>query len=152
VALPLRELRPPLEVEAETEQYRAELGRLRRVGNVEEIRAATARFTQAKQYADMVKQYAGKSSVDWEIQCICLGSVALVSTRGEPFTETARRIVTGSPFPHTLVSGYSNRGFGYIPTRSAFVEGGYEITASPFAPGAAEILANESLRMLEETA
>jgi neutral ceramidase len=150
--LPLRKLRPLEEVEAETETYRGELMGLRQKGGIEEIRAATARFTQASWYAEMVKQYAGKSAVDWEVQCIRVGPVAFISSRGEPFTETSQQIVAGSPFQHTLFSGYSNGGFGYIPTRQAFEEGGYEIDASPFAPGAAEMLAEESLGMLREMA
>jgi hypothetical protein len=49
-----------------------------------------------------------------------------------------------------LFSGYSNGGFGYIPVRSAYSEGGYEVETSPFAPGAAELIIEESLRMLNE--
>jgi hypothetical protein len=51
-----------------------------------------------------------------------------------------------------LFSGYSNGAFGYIPTREAFAEGGYETVASPYAPGAAEVLAGEALRLLAEVA
>jgi hypothetical protein len=152
VALPLRELRPIAEAESNAEKLNAELLILRKEGNLEEIRAATARSTQANWYADMVRQYGGKKEIGWEVQCIRVGPVAFVSTRGEPFTETSQRIVAGSQFEHTLFSGYSNGGFGYIPTRQAFAEGGYEIDASPFAAGAADILASESLRMLEEVA
>ena len=50
-------------------------------------------------------------------------SIALVSVPGEPFTETAQAIVSQSPFPNTLFSGYSNGGFGYIPTRAALWRG-----------------------------
>ena len=152
VRLPLRELRPVAEVEAEAERRSAELAALRKQGSVEQIRAATARSTQANWYADMVRQYGAKKETEWEVQCIRAGPVAFVSTRGEPFTETGRQIVAGSPFKHTLFSGYSNGGFGYIPTRQAFAEGGYEIDASPFAADAAEKLATETVRMLEEVA
>lgn len=152
VTLPLRELRPITEVEAEAERRSSELSVLRKEGSREEIRAATARSTQANWYADMVRQYAGKKETGWEVQCIRVGPVAFVSTRGEPFTETSQRIVAGSPFEYTLFSGYSNGGFGYIPTRQAFAEGGYEIDSSPFAADAAEKLTSESLRMLEEVA
>jgi neutral/alkaline ceramidase-like enzyme len=152
VTLPLRELRPIAEVEAEAERRSSELSVLRKKGSLEEIRAATARSTQVNSYAEMVRQYTGKKETGWEVQCIRVGPVAFVSTRGEPFTETSQRIVAGSPFEYTLFSGYSNGGFGYIPTRQAFAEGGYEIDASPFAADAAEKLASESLRMLKEVA
>jgi hypothetical protein len=71
---------------------------------------------------------------------------------GEPFVEIARNIVAASPFEHTLFSGYSNGGFGYIPTREAHHEGGYEIEATPFSPDAADVLAAEGIRLLREVA
>jgi hypothetical protein len=150
VALPLRKLRPLDELEAEVKKYGAELMRLRQSANVEEVRAATARSTQANSRADMARLYARKTTVDWELQCIRVGSLAFLSCQGEPFLEISQRIVADSPFPHTLFSGYSNGAFGYLPTRQAFDEGGYEIEASPFAPAAAEALIAESLRLLHE--
>ncbi len=150
IALPLKQFRPPGQVEAEAEAHRAELLRLRREGTEEEIRAATARATQAGWQATLARTYAGKTTVDLEIQCIRIGSVALLSSQGEPFIETAQQVVAGSPFPHTLFSGYSNGAFGYIPTRQAFAEGGYETVAAAYAPGAAEMLAEESLRLLRD--
>src|SRR5262245_66253389 len=77
-------------------------------------------------------------------------TIALVSFPGEPFTETAHAISSQSPFAHTLVSGYSNGGFGYIPTRAAFAEGGYETEATPFSEAAAETLTAEAVRLLNE--
>ena len=79
-------------------------------------------------------------------------SIALVSVPGEPFTETAQAIVSQSPFPNTLFSGYSNGGFGYIPTRAAFGEGGYETEATPFSEEAADSLTAGTIRLLMELA
>jgi hypothetical protein len=150
VPLPLRRLRPLEVLEAEAKKCREELMQLRQRGAVEEVRAATARSTQANWQADMGKSYAGKTTADWDLQCIRIGPLALLSCQGEPFLEISQRIVTDSPFPHTLFSGYSNGAFGYLPTRQAFEEGGYEIEASPFAPAAADTLIAESLRLLHE--
>ena len=44
-------------------------------------------------------------------------------------------------FPHTLFSGYSNGGFGYIPVREAYSEGGYGVRRTPFSADAADVLA-----------
>lgn len=152
LAMPVKRFRPVDELEAEAETCRAELMRLRREGAEHEVRAATARATQAGWHASNARLYAGKETVDWQLQCIRIGSIALLSSQGEPFIEIAQRIVAESPFPHTLFSGYSNGGFGYIPTREAFDEGGYETEATPFAPGAAEYLAGEGVRLLREVA
>ena len=61
-------------------------------------------------------------------------------------------VAAQSPFPHTLFSGYSNGGFGYIPIREAHAEGGYEIEATPFSADAADVLLAESVRILRELA
>jgi Neutral/alkaline non-lysosomal ceramidase, N-terminal len=150
LALPLRKLRPLDELETQAKQSREELMRARESGTVEQVRAATARFTQANWQADMGRSYAGKTTVDWEIQCIRVGSVAFLSCQGEPFLEISQRILADSPFTHTLFSGYSNGAFGYLPTRQAFEEGGYEIDASPFAPDAADTVVAGGLRLLNE--
>jgi hypothetical protein len=152
IGLPLRKLRPVAELEAEAAKCQRDVDRARSQGTEEETRLARARSTQANWQADMAKQFEGKATVDWELQCIRVGPVAFLSTRGEPFIQISQQIVARSPFPHTLFSGYSNGGFGYLPTRQAFDEGGYEIGASPFAPEAAETLVNESVRLLQEMA
>ncbi len=150
LALPLRKLRPLDALEAEAKSSREQLMHLRQNGSVEEVRAATARSTQANWQADMGRLYAGKTTVDWELQCIRVGSLAFLSCQGEPFLEISQRILADSPFEHTLFSGYSNGAFGYLPTRQAFEEGGYEIEASPFAPDAADALVAGGLRLLRE--
>ena len=79
-----------------------------------------------------------------------IGPIALISVAGEPFSSLGTRIAAASPFEHTLFSGYSNGGFGYIPDRPAYEEGGYEIEATPFSPDAADVLVAEAVRILEQ--
>ena len=148
--LPLKPFPPPAEAEVEAEALRVEVARLRREGTETEIRVATAKATQAGMRADRAKLYHGKSTIDWQLQGIRLGSVALICIPGEPFTEINQAIVARSPFPHTLFSGYSNGAFSYLPVRSAYAVGGYEVETSPFSPEAAEMVVEEALRMLHE--
>ena len=150
--LPLKARRPPEELEAEAEAARQELEDRREHGTEDEIRAATSRATQAGWRADYARLYYGKSHIEWPMQGIRIGPVALLAIAGEPFTEFNRQIVSKSPFPHTLFSGYSHGGFGYIPARSAYAEGGYEVEASPFSPEAQGIIVKEGLSILEELA
>jgi hypothetical protein len=152
IRLPARKFQPPEQLEAEAQALVAEMNRLRRQGAEDELRLATARATQAGWRAANARLYYGREWIDWEMQCIRIGPIALLSVAGEPFLEIARRIVAESPFEHTLFSGYSNGGFGYIPTREAFAEGGYEIEATPFSPDAADTLVAEALRLLREMA
>jgi len=37
-----------------------------------------------------------------------------------------------------------------VPIRASYAEGGYEVQSSPFGPGAAELLAKETLRLLKD--
>ena len=152
IQLPAREFRAPSELEAEAAALRAEMNRLRGQGNTDQIRLATAKATQAGWRAENARRYYGMKTIPWELMAICIGSVALVSTPGEPFTQTAQAVAVQSPFLHTLFSGYSNGGFGYIPVREAYTEGGYEIEATPFSEDAAGILAGEALQLLAEMA
>jgi hypothetical protein len=152
IQLPAKQFRPPDELEAEAAALRAEMNRLRRGGSAEEVRLATANATQAGWRAENARNYYGREAIPWELMAIRIGEIALVSVPGEPFTETAQQVAALSPFPQTLFSGYSNGGFGYIPVREAYREGGYEIEATPFSPDAAEVLAVESVRLLKELA
>jgi hypothetical protein len=52
------------------------------------------------------------------------------------------------PFPQTFVLTHCNAVGGYLPTRPAYAEGGYEVQSSPFAPGAAETVVEETPRRL----
>jgi hypothetical protein len=150
--LPIKPTRTPAELEAEAEAARKELERQRSGGHLEEIRAATAKATQAGWRADYARMYHGKTHVDWPLQGIRIGPVALLAIAGEPFTEINQEIVSRSPFAHTLFSGYSHGGFGYIPARNTYAEGGYEVEASPFSPEAHDVIVKESLAVLEELA
>jgi hypothetical protein len=115
---------------------------------MDEMRLANAKATQAGWRASNARTYFGKETIDWELHCIRIGPIALLSVAGEPFMEIAQRIVAQSPFEHTLVCGYTNGGLGYIPTREAYSEGGYEIEATFFSPDAADKLVAEGLRLL----
>ncbi len=149
VSLPLKEFPPPAGAEAEAEALRQELYRLRAEGTTDQVRAATARATQATMRSDRAKLFHGKTHLNLRLQAIGIGDIALVSIQGEPFAEIGFEIKKRSPFPHTLFSGYSNGAFGYLPIRAAYEEGGYEVETSPFSPDAAEILIEQALQVLD---
>jgi hypothetical protein len=150
--LPLKPRRPPAEMEAEAEAARKELEKTRSEGREKEIQAATAQAIQAGWRAEYARLYHGKTQIDWPLQGIRIGPVALLAVAGEPFTEINQDIVSRSPFSNTLFSGYSHGGFGYIPARRAYADGGYEVEASPFSPEAHGIIVQEALSILDELA
>jgi len=80
----------------------------------------------------------------------CVGDVAFVGLGGEIFTEIGQAIKAASPFPRTIILTHCNGAAGYLPIRSAYPEGGYEVQSSPFGPGADEQVIEEAKRMLAE--
>jgi hypothetical protein len=79
-----------------------------------------------------------------------MGDIAFVGLGGEVFNEIGTAIKSASPFRHTFILTHCNGAAGYVPTRSSYPEGGYEVQTSPFAPGADEVLFHEATAMLKE--
>jgi hypothetical protein len=152
IRLPLKAFEPPQELEAELGRLRAEAERCRSAGDVDGLRLANALATQAAWRLGNAQRYFGKQATEWPMQAIRVGPVAFLSIAGEPFSAIGRRIASQSPFRHTLFSGYSNGGFGYIPERQAYDAGGYEIEATPFSADAADVVVREGAQLLRELA
>lgn len=150
IQLPAKKYSGVAELQAEADALLAEVSRLRREGTIDEMRLANAKATQAGWRASNARTYFDKEFIDWELHCVRIGPIALLSIAGEPFIEIAQRIIAQSPFEHTLVCGYANGGLGYIPTREAYSEGGYEIEATFFSSDAADKLVAESVQLLND--
>jgi neutral ceramidase len=69
----------------------------------------------------------GMDAVAAEVQTIVCGPLALVALPGEPLTDIGTQIRERSPFPQTLVLGYSNgNGVHYVGLPGEKARGGYE--------------------------
>jgi hypothetical protein len=75
-------------------------------------------------------------------------ALAIVGLPGEVFAELGLDLRARSPFAHTLVLGLANEAIGYVPTRRACDEGGYEPTSSRLEPGGGELLVEAALELL----
>ena len=86
-----------------------------------------------------------------EVQTIRVGELAIVGLPGEVFCEFGLQLKRRSPAAHTLVVELANDAIGYLPTRNAFAQGGYEVTAGStlYAPGAGEQLADAAAAQLQ---
>jgi neutral ceramidase len=58
--------------------------------------------------------------------------LAIWSAPVELFCEISMDLRNRSPYPHTFYFGYANGWLGYLATRQAFAEGGYETQTNPF--------------------
>ena len=92
---------------------------------------------------------AGHPTIRTEVQSIAVGNTAWVGIPGELFVEIGLTIKAASPFPDTMVFGYTNDSVGYLPTRSAFPQGGYGVTwTSRVDERAEELVANAADQVL----
>jgi hypothetical protein len=86
-----------------------------------------------------------------EMQAITLGrDMAWVAWPGEIFVELGLSVKAGSPFTHTYNVELANGAIGYIPNKSAYPEGNYEVESARVAEGSGEMLVTSALRMLAE--
>ncbi len=100
---------------------------------------------------------SGRQAIAVELAVLRVGDVAIAGIAGEPFVETGLAIKEASHIPHTLVAGYTNGCHGYLPTRPAYPQGGYEVDEAyrwyrlpvPPAPGCAERVVEEILALLQ---
>ncbi|MHC4174547.1 MAG: neutral/alkaline non-lysosomal ceramidase N-terminal domain-containing protein [Planctomycetota bacterium] len=77
-----------------------------------------------------------------------VGDIAFVGISGEVLTEIGMAIKAASPYKHTFVITHCNGSTGYLPPEHLYIEGGYEIKSSPFAPQAADIVVKQVIAML----
>ena len=75
--------------------------------------------------------------------------LALWSAPVELFCEISMDVRNRSPYQHTFYFGYSNGSLGYLATRRAFSEGGYEPRTSPFTERVEDDLAKVVLSYLQ---
>ncbi|NSW89901.1 MAG: neutral/alkaline non-lysosomal ceramidase N-terminal domain-containing protein [Firmicutes bacterium] len=87
-----------------------------------------------------------------EIQAVRLGDTIITTLPGEVFVEFGLRIKKESGHKNMLVFGLANDMVGYIPTKAAFDEGGYEIKtacSSKLREDAGDILTSEVLNLVK---
>lgn len=89
-----------------------------------------------------------------EIAALRLGSFGMAAVPGEYFVELGREIEAGSPFRPTRTLGLTNGSLGYIPTREAYAQGGYEAgyRSARYVPENGHNWANAAKRMLQQMA
>jgi neutral ceramidase len=97
---------------------------------------------------------AGRApTIDAGVSALRIGDAALVFIPAELFSALGAMITHRSPFPFTMVVGYTDGMLWYVPTRSAFDEGGYEVAdACRVAPGSGELIVERAIGLLADLA
>ncbi|MBQ7119363.1 MAG: hypothetical protein IJO09_04030 [Oscillospiraceae bacterium] len=91
----------------------------------------------------------GPESFPFLISALRIGELVFAGIGGEPFTEIGVRISDASPFKNTIVCCLTNNSGSYIPTKSAYDEGGYEARASVLMPGGDDIIVEGVVELLK---
>lgn len=95
-----------------------------------EMVAKAPNASRYKEMADAMDLPGG--TVPCEVMCFSAGDLAFAFLPGEVFTRFGLDIKARSPFACTLTAELSNASNGYIKTRAAAEEGGYEATPSTY--------------------
>ena len=156
IQLPLQDPPDLASARAGVERAGRELEQARQGGaNAYWVRALKSQVRYAQWVLSLAESGARDLTLEFAVQAVALGDVAVVGLSGEVFFDFAQQIAAESPFPHTIVLGYTNGCTGYVPTAQAFAEGGYEPEGSftwygtlPLAPQAGEVMVAEAGRVL----
>ena len=96
--------------------------------------------------------YTGKrkKSAKAELQTILLDDTVITTFPGEVFVEVGLAVKKQSPFKKTFIIGLANsyEAKGYLPTKSAFAEGDYEVFSTLYSEEAADVLIDASLKQI----
>jgi neutral ceramidase len=84
------------------------------------------------------------------LSVIAIGDIAIVGLPGEAFVEYGLALKANPYFARTFVVCYSNDLIGYIPTREAYPQGGYEVATARVAPGAGDAMVAAALATLRD--
>lgn len=107
----------------------------------------------ATQIIEMAEEN-GSDGADAEVQVIALGKLAIVGLPAEQFVAFGLQLKAASPFPYTLINQLTNGSVsGYVCTREAYRQGGYETMLRPYSKlqeEAGELLADCAQQLLAE--
>ena len=84
------------------------------------------------------------------VSVLCIGKVGFVGFGGEPFMEYAAAARRAGKEIYVITACLTNGGQGYLPSKEAFDEGGYEAQTSRFTPTVAATLQGCAAELLEE--
>ena len=86
------------------------------------------------------------------VQALRIGAVVLLGLPGEVFVELGCAAKQRVRSAHRAVVGYANEPIGYVPTASAYREGGYEVESALVGPGAGEAIVDAAAALADDVA
>jgi len=155
LSLPLLQTPTRAQLIAEVTRHGEMLATATIAGRHGEARIHRAMRSWAEETLAALEGDVAPHAVAAEVQVIRAGPVVLVGVPGECFVElgiAVKEALAGHP---VLILSCANGNVGYIPTRSAYAEGGYEIDEAfkyygypaALAPEAGELVVDSAIRL-----
>ena len=150
IPVPLRSGLPERKAAAEQlDSWKQQLQSARAQADEQAVTKAIYMARRADIQLRMADDFGGKSSAGVRTHFVTFGDVAIVGCNIEPFCEIGMAIKSASPFPVTIMGGYTNGRMAYMPTAEEWAKGGYEVDNSPFGQDAAKVLIEQILSRLK---
>ena len=137
----------------DAEQFAQELKAEFEAGGLSEGRLYWVRLMLERVQSAIGSYKTGEAlpGVEAELQAWRIGDLGLATAPAEIFTENGTFVKQNSPFEDTFFSAYTNGRIGYVPTREAYREGGYEVRrAGELDPEAGDLINEGCLDLLRE--
>jgi len=83
------------------------------------------------------------------MQAIRIGTTVFVTFPAEVFTEIGLSVKQKSPYANTFILGVAGGFNGYIATAAEYIEGGYAVNGSPYAPQAEQAIIDASMELIK---
>ena len=106
---------------------------LRNIYAMEKLTRIQGNLTILREQEERLATKIGKT-INFEVQCLKIGDMVLVTFPGEPVAQIGLNIKGSSPFANTFVTAYSNSCVGYSPTAEHYKGEALEDTYCIMAP------------------
>ena len=95
---------------------------------------------QAVSKSEIIEKNPHPAPISMPMQAIRLGNTVFVTFPSEVFTEIGLEVKQQSPYKNTFILGVAGDFGGYLPTASEYLEQGYAVNGSPFAPECEQVM------------
>jgi hypothetical protein len=102
-------------------------------------------------HADAIVANKGRGqTTKMELDVFAIGDISFIFFPVEMFDTNGMQIKEATPFDMTFICGYANQCQGYMPSKLAYENIGYEVATTCFAEGTAETVVEHFMGMLNE--
>jgi len=145
IKLSIQDIPPIQELEDELDKVQKDISK-------NDSPEARFKLFKARKALQLAKSLQGKKYIEASTSALRINDKAIVFLPSEVFVEIQMKIKEQSPYSFTMVIGYANGYFGYIPTTEAYDEGGYEtiFPVTLLKRGEGERLADEVLKLIDK--